>query len=68
MDVFPDLTGPLILMPSPEGSATCAGFIQAIDDGIVSLDVIWQLREYVLPSTGKPEARMITSGSGSVLT
>ena len=62
MDVFPDRTVSVIVMPFPVvNGSDCSQTIA----GTVS-DVIWQLREYVAPATAVPEAWIFT-GSGSVV-
>ena len=65
MFVFPDRTVSLTVVPKePRGLG--AKYSQVILWMTLS-DVIWQLREYVAPATGAPEAWIFT-GTGSVET
>ena len=64
--MFPDLTVLLIGMPFPVvENGLASAYSQAIVWMTLS-DVIWQLREYVAPATGAPEAWIFTV-TGSVV-
>ena len=63
--MFPDLTVLLIGMPYLVENRLASAYSQAIVWMTLS-DVIWQLREYVAPATGEPEAWIFTV-TGSVV-
>ena len=65
MYVFPDLTVSLIGMPYLVEDDLTLAYSQAMVWMTLS-DVIWQLREYVAPATGEPEAWIFTV-TGSVV-